>query len=80
MLPIQTADSLQYNKPALITAIHTSPLSVKLLQMGCLPGKQITILRKAIGNNPIYVQVGTLYLALRAEEAAQIIVETEFDK
>lgn len=76
-MTVQTADKLPLNKPARIASLSPTALSVKLMQMGCLPGKNITVLRKAIGNNPVYIRIESLNLALRSEEAAQIFVDTK---
>ncbi|WP_134091250.1 FeoA family protein [Olivibacter sp. XZL3] len=50
-------------------------LSVKLMEMGCLPGERITFERIAPLGDPIAVSVAGYQLSLRKEEAATIIVE-----
>lgn len=50
-------------------------LSVKLMEMGCLPGERITFERTAPLGDPIAVSIAGYQLSLRKEEAATIIVE-----
>lgn len=77
---LKTADMLLPGECAVIEAIAESELCVKLLQMGCLPGKKITHVRSTFGGNPLYVRVANYFLALRKEEAAQIIVNSASGK
>lgn len=70
-----TADKLPLQLKAHISHIQPGGLSVKLLQMGCLPGKEIELVRKSLFGNPLYMRVGNQFLALRTEEAAQIILQ-----
>ncbi|OWY23398.1 ferrous iron transport protein A [Sphingobacteriales bacterium UPWRP_1] len=70
----KTADLLQLGETAVIHSLSTTELSVKLLQMGCLPGKQITYVRSTLGGNPLYLRIDNQFFALRREEAAQIAV------
>ncbi|HWV70675.1 MAG TPA: FeoA family protein [Pseudosphingobacterium sp.] len=50
-------------------------LSVKLMEMGCLPGERVTFERIAPLGDPIAISVSGYQLSLRKEEAATIIVE-----
>ncbi|MDM8176499.1 MULTISPECIES: FeoA family protein [Olivibacter] len=50
-------------------------LSIKLMEMGCLPGERITFERVAPLGDPIAVSIAGYQLSLRKEEAATIIVE-----
>ena len=71
---IKTLDTLPIGQTAIIDAIAPSQLSSKLVQMGFLPNKKITILRKTLFGNPLYVQLGEQFMAMRQEEAALIII------
>jgi len=50
-------------------------LSVKLMEMGCLPGEQITFERVAPLGDPIAISVAGYQLSIRKEEAATILIE-----
>lgn len=49
-------------------------LSLKLLEMGCLPGTQVTMTHIAPFGDPIAVKVSGYVLSMRKDEAATIIV------
>ncbi|HEY8930277.1 MAG TPA: ferrous iron transport protein A [Mucilaginibacter sp.] len=50
-------------------------MSVKLMEMGCLPGEPITISRVAPLGDPIAVNVSGYQLSLRKFEASTIILQ-----
>jgi len=50
-------------------------MSVKLMEMGCLPGEKITIARIAPLGDPIAVNVSGYQLSLRKFEASTIILQ-----
>jgi len=50
-------------------------MSVKLMEMGCLPGEPITISRVAPLGDPIAVKVSGYQLSLRKFEASTIILQ-----
>jgi len=51
-------------------ALDFIPLS--LLEMGCLPGKEVKLLQIAPLNDPLYIKVNGSHLAIRKEMAQQI--------
>ena len=50
-------------------------MSVKLMEMGCLPGEEIRVDRIAPLGDPISITVSGYNLSLRLNEADQIFVE-----
>jgi ferrous iron transport protein A len=50
-------------------------MSVKLMEMGCLPGEEICVERFAPLGDPIAVKVSGYQLSLRKKEAATIILQ-----
>jgi len=50
-------------------------MSVKLMEMGCLPEEEITVWKKAPLGDPIYILVAGYSLSLRLDEADQVIVD-----
>jgi ferrous iron transport protein A len=50
-------------------------MSVKLMEMGCLPGEQVTISRIAPLGDPIAINVSGYQLSLRKFEASTIILQ-----
>jgi len=50
-------------------------MSVKLMEMGCLPGEEIKVERIAPMGDPIAVNVAGYQLSLRKREASTIILQ-----
>lgn len=67
--------ALKPGKSGIIKDFTDLNLSVKLMEMGCLPGERITFERVAPLGDPIAISVSGYQLSLRKEEAATIIVE-----
>jgi ferrous iron transport protein A len=63
---------LNVGESGIIQSLQPHQLSVKLTEMGLLPGRKITVLFKAPFGDPIAVDVGGYTLSLRKSEA-QII-------
>ena len=67
--------ALKIGASAIIKDFTDLNLSIKLMEMGCLPGERITFERVAPLGDPIAVSVAGYQLSLRKEEAATVIVE-----
>ena len=58
-----------------IRSISDSYLEQKLLEMGCTPGEQIQVVRRAPFGGPIAILVSSYVLSVRKEEALKIDVK-----
>ena len=58
-----------------IRSISDSDLEQKLLEMGCTPGEQIEVVRKAPFGGPIAILVSSYILSIRKEDALKIDVK-----
>lgn len=67
---------LKPGQKAVIKKFEVGELSLKLLEMGCLPGENILIEQVAPMGGPISVCIAGYSLSLRLQEAEAIIVET----
>ncbi len=67
--------SLKNGQKAIITDISENDLSLKLLDMGCMPGEEIVMIGPAPMGDPIMFHLGTYILSLRKEEAENIHVQ-----
>ncbi len=65
---------LKEGDSAIIVGLENSDLSLKLMEMGFLPGEEIFIDRIAPLGDPISVKIGTYLLSLRKEEANAVMV------
>lgn len=72
----RTASILQRGEKGIVKGFTDEEMSVKLLEMGLLPGTEIILLNKAPLGNPLQFQIGPYSLALRKEEAATILLES----
>ncbi len=66
---------LKRGQPGIIDSFTDYELSLKLLEMGCIPGEQIEVIRIAPLGDPIAVSVSGYMLSLRKEEAATVRVK-----
>ena len=66
---------LKIGEQATIQAFNDQVMSLKLLEMGCLPGAQVCLLAKAPLGDPICLKVAGYCLALRKTEAATILID-----
>ncbi|MEX8549177.1 FeoA family protein [Mucilaginibacter arboris] len=66
---------LTIGKKGIIKEFTDLEMSVKLMEMGCLPGEEISIQRVAPLGDPIAVNVSGYQLSLRKREASTIILQ-----
>lgn len=65
---------LEVGQKAIICDVSIDKIPLKLLEMGCLPGKEVALLQKAPLDDPLYIRVNGSHLAIRVETASQIEV------
>jgi ferrous iron transport protein A len=63
---------LESGESGIVKSLQPHRLSLKLSEMGLLPGRKVTVLFKAPFGDPIAIDVGGYVLSLRKSEA-QII-------
>jgi ferrous iron transport protein A len=66
---------LKPGQEAIIKQFDNSEISLKLLEMGCIPGEKILIEQAAPLGGPISVNISGYSLSLRIAEAEGIIVD-----
>ena len=71
MIPL---DQLTKGELATIETIETDKLPLKLIEMGCLPGNEISLIQKAPFNDPLYLKIDESHLAIRKETYQHIFV------
>lgn len=65
---------LTVNQNAIIAGFTDEALSLKLLEMGILPGIEFTLSHIAPMGDPLAIKIGEYHLALRKDEAGTILV------
>lgn len=73
----RSAADLEIGEQATIRSFSDQIMSLKLLEMGCLPGALIQLTAKAPLGDPICLHVAGYSLALRRSEAATILIDNE---
>ncbi|MFM6976671.1 MAG: ferrous iron transport protein A [Sphingobacteriaceae bacterium] len=66
---------LEPGESGIIKEFTDLEMSVKLMEMGCLPGESIQVERVAPLGDPIAVTVSGYQLSLRKQEASTIILQ-----
>ncbi len=66
---------LEIGKKGIVKEFTDLEMSVKLMEMGCLPGEEISVTRIAPLGDPIAIHVSGYMLSLRKREAATIILQ-----
>lgn len=70
-----TLDQLDLGKSATIATIDgDGPLVQRLMALGLLEGSEVTVIRRAIGGDPIEVEIMGYALSLRRAEASHVIL------
>lgn len=71
-----TLDKLNIGQTARIQEFTDNALSLKLIEMGCLPGETIKLSNIAPMGDPIAIEVSGYLLSLRKQEASTVVVKT----
>ena len=73
-----TLDQLKPGQSAVITAVSGSgPLAQRLMALGLLEGTGVAMIRRALGGDPLEINVMGYSLSLRKSEARQIAIALE---
>ena len=67
-----TIASLKIGEKGVIEDFSLDAIPLSLLEMGCLPGKEVRLLQIAPLLDPLYIKVNGSHLAIRKEMASKI--------
>lgn len=70
----RTLADLQIGEKATIAELHNDEVSLRLMEMGCVPGCEVELKCKALLGGPVCVNVSGYHLSLRLVEAAKILL------
>jgi ferrous iron transport protein A len=65
---------MKIGEKGVICCFQDEDMSLKLLEMGCLPGTEVKMSNKAPFGGPVCIKVSGYALSLRKDEAATIII------
>jgi ferrous iron transport protein A len=71
----KTLGNLKIGEKGIIVAFTDELLSLKLLEMGVLPGIEVVMSHLAPAGDPIAIKVEDYLLALRRDEANTVIIK-----
>jgi len=78
--PRMTLNQLAIGQKATITAIvGEGPLMQRLMALGVLEGSSVSVTRKALGGDPIEIEIMGYSLSLRLEEASRVEIALDND-
>ena len=72
---IARLSELKPGQEGIIKEFTSDEISLKLMEMGCVPGERIMMEQVAPMGDPISVNVAGYHLSLRINEAEHILVE-----
>lgn len=72
---MRTLSDLKKDQSGKIKGFLDPELSVKMLEMGCLPGTEVSIELIAPFGDPIAISVYDYCLSIRKEDASKILLE-----
>jgi ferrous iron transport protein A len=72
---MRSVANLKIGESGIIRSFTDADLSLKLLEMGCLPGAKLTISFVAPLGDPLAVQIDGYCLAMRLNEACTILID-----
>ncbi len=67
---------LKLGQKGIIKSFSNQEIHLKLMEMGCLPGEEISVEQVAPMGDPVSVSVAGYLLSLRLDEAEYIIVDS----
>ena len=70
-----TIASLKIGQKAIIKDFSVDVIPLKLLEMGCLPGNEVSLIQEAPFKDPVYLTVNGSHLAIRKEMASKIEIK-----
>ena len=70
----QNLSQLPLGKSATIVSVNEDFLSLKLMEMGCIPGEIVRISKVAPMGDPITISIANYSLSMRRKEAESILV------
>jgi ferrous iron transport protein A len=73
---IRLLSQLKRGQSGIIDSFTDYELSLKLLEMGCIPGEWVQVIRVAPLGDPIAISISGYMLTLRKDEASTVRIRT----
>lgn len=72
--PKMTLSQLKVGESAVVESFTEESIQLKLLEMGCLPGETISVIRLAPLGDPMAIDVSGSVISIRLDEARHVLV------
>ncbi|WP_225986844.1 FeoA family protein [Rufibacter sp. LB8] len=72
---MRSVRDLKIGESGIIASLLDPEMSLKLLEMGCIPGEKVKLNSRAPLGDPITIIVNDYTLSLRLDEAATILLK-----
>ncbi|WP_298507373.1 FeoA family protein [uncultured Kordia sp.] len=70
-----TVADLKKGEKAIILDFPVDTIPLKLIEMGCLPGNEISLVQTTLFNGPLFLTINDSNIAIRKDTAAEIRIE-----
>lgn len=70
-----TVTDLKKGEKAVILDFPIDSIPLKLIEMGCLPGNEVSLVQTTLFNGPLFLSINDSSIAIRKETAIQIQIE-----
>lgn len=70
-----TLAELKRGERALISDTSSNEIPLKLLEMGCLPGSEVSLVAVRQFSDPMYLNISGTHVAIRKETAKHVLIE-----
>ena len=71
---IHTVANLQRGEKGIIDQLSFDEIPLALMEMVCIPGKEVTLIQFSPLKDPLYIDVNGSHFAIRRETAERIIL------
>ena len=71
---MRTATQLKPREEALLTGFSNDRMAAMMLELGCLPGSRVRLVRRGLWHGPLYLEIADRILAFRENEADALLV------
>jgi len=71
---IHTVADLHRGEKGIIEELSFNEIPLALMEMGCIPGKEVTLIQFSPMKDPLYIHVNGSHFAIRRETAERIIL------
>lgn len=70
-----TVADLKKGEKAIILDFPIDTIPLKLIEMGCLPGNEVSLIQTTLFNGPLFLTINGSNIAIRKDTAAEIQIE-----